>query len=70
MNINTISQPGLVPTTMPAQQQPVAGHTTAAPHPFTTLMRTMHGPLTHNVPNTMRSEANSLNAHAFANRAP
>jgi hypothetical protein len=70
MNINTVSQPGLVPTTIPTQQQPVAGRTTVAPHPFSTLLHNVHGPLTHNVPNAMRSEANSLNAHAFANRAP
>ncbi len=70
MNINTISQPGLVPATTPTQPPANAARATVAPHPFTTLMRNVHGPLTHTVPNAMRTQANSLNAHAFANRSP
>jgi hypothetical protein len=69
MNINTTSQPGLV-------RQPVspfpnhAGRTIGTPHPFSTLLRNAHGPVSLTINSHMNTQANSLNAHAFANRAP
>jgi hypothetical protein len=70
MNINTVSQPGLVQSGSPLPRPAPAGHTAGAPHPFTTLLQAAHGPLTHTVPNAMRTQASSLNAHAVANRMP
>ena len=70
MNINTTSQPGLVQSGSPLPHPAPAGRVIGTPHPFTTLMHNVHGPLTHTVPNDMRTQANSLNAHAVANRTP
>lgn len=69
MNINTISQPGL-------PQHPTSpfphhtGRTLGTPHPFSTLLRNLHGPVSHTINSHTNAQANSLNAHAFANRAP
>jgi hypothetical protein len=69
MNINTTSQPGL--TQRPTSPYPNhTGRTIGTPHSFSTLLRNVHGPLNRSVNSHMDTQANSLNAHAFANRAP
>jgi hypothetical protein len=70
MNINTTSQPGLTQASTPVQHPATTGRTIGTPHPFSTLLRNVHGPLNHSVNSHMQTQVNSLNAHAFANRAP
>jgi hypothetical protein len=69
MNINTASHPGLVQQpTSPFPNQ--TGRTIGTPHPFSTLLRNVHGPLNHAIGSHLNAQASNLNAHAVANRAP